>query len=464
MQDNIQLSYKFNLTITISQINNYLQLFFQAEFHSATNWSDNMEKNLEEFKKIYKNISKTYRNSLPLCAAENIMSDFSKLPLTSSLQEKYLLGSAIEYKSNGNFIGSESIFPLYQLLSNQCFELFKSKYAEARTLSGLNAILTILMSLFNSGDKLLITSVECGGHSSLEIFCKRLGLNIEYLDYDYTNYDFDYLKINRKLKHNDIKGVVICLSDMAFVPNIENIELPNDCILIYDATQILGLIAGQIVNNPFDCFKDNQNFILLGATHKTLPGPTCGLIMTRNEKLAKRFDERINPDYLRNIQLHQITSLIFTLSEFAEYGVEYSRAIVNNSNSLGAALEDRGFEIIKKKNLFSNTHQLFISNRRKKILIEKCAEFGVSINIRNKPIYKGEGVRIGVQEITRYGYKDKDMASIAYILELLSVNNSLYDCEIKRQIAKLSNKRNLCYCYSEEIISNLNEFLHNNKF
>ena len=56
MQDNIQLSYKFNLTITISQINNYLQLFFQAEFHSATNWSDNMEKNLEEFKKIYKNI------------------------------------------------------------------------------------------------------------------------------------------------------------------------------------------------------------------------------------------------------------------------------------------------------------------------------------------------------------------------------------------------------------------------
>lgn len=423
-----------------------------------------MEKNLIKFKEIYKNISNTYRGSLPLCAAENIMSDFSKLPLTSSLQEKYLLGSVMKYASHGNFIGSESIFPLYKLLSEQCSELFNSKYAEARTLSGLNAILTILMSLFDAGDRLLITSVECGGHSSLEIFCKRLGLRIDYLEYDYANYDFNYAAINQKLKEEDIKGIVICLSDMAFVPNIESFKLPDNCILIYDATQILGLIAGHVVNNPFSCFNDKQNFILLGATHKTLPGPTCGLIMTRNEELAKRFDERINPDYLRNIQLHQIVSLIFTLSEFAEYGVDYSNAIVNNSNSLGAALEHRGFEIIKKENVFSHTHQLFVTSKMKKILMKKCAKFGVSINERNKPIYKGEGIRIGVQEITRYGYSDLEMESIADILELLSINTSLYDNEIKRRISELANKRKLCYCYSEKVITDFHQFLHDNKF
>ena len=291
-----------------------------------------------------------------------------------------------------------------------------------------------------------------------------MGLNIEYLQYDYSNFDFDYYAINQKLKEEKIKGIVICLSDMAFVPNVENLELPDDCILIYDATQILGLIAGHAVNNPFNCFNDNQNFILLGATHKTLPGPTCGLIMTRNEELAKKFDEKINPDYLRNIQLHQIASLIFTLSEFAEYGVEYSKVIVDNSNSLGAALENKGFEIIKKNKVFSHTHQLFIASRRKKISIEKCSEFGVSINVRNKPIYNGEGIRIGVQEITRYGYKDTEMKSIANILELLSVNNPSYDNEIKRQIAQLANKRKLCYYYTEDIVSDFNHFLHNNKF
>ena len=53
----------------------------------------------------------------------------------------------------------------------------------------------------------------------------------------------------------------------------------------------------------------------MGATHKTLPGPTCGLIMTNNLKLAQQFDTLINPDYLRNSQLHHIFSLILTLME-----------------------------------------------------------------------------------------------------------------------------------------------------
>ena len=58
-----------------------------------------------------------------------------------------------------------------------------------------------------------------------------------------------------------------------------------------------------------------QKFILMGATHKTLPGPTCGLIMTNNLDLAHQFDTLINPDYLRNSQLHHIFSLILTLME-----------------------------------------------------------------------------------------------------------------------------------------------------
>lgn len=422
-----------------------------------------MNKYISDFMKIYKEISKTYNKQLPLCAAENIMSDFVKLPLSTSLQEKYLLGSAAFYDDRNNFLGSEKLFPLYELISEECHQLFNSQYAEARTLSGLNAILTILMSIFDSGDKLLITSIECGGHSSLELFCKRLGLKTDYIPYDYKALDFNYEKVNYMLDSGDYKGIVICLSDIAFEPDIKKLSLPYNCTLIYDITQTMGLIAGKANNNPFNYFKDNENVIILGATHKTLPGPTCGLIMTRNPELSSKFDNKVNPDYLRNIQLHQIASLILTLAEFNEFGENYSSAIINNSECLGQALSNYGFDVIKKNNIFSNTHQLFISTQKNKITSEDCAKFGISLNFRNKPIYKGEGIRIGVQEITRFGYRNAEMEEIAYILYQISKDNYNSE-EIFNLINSLTNKRKLSFCFNSYDYNNLKLFLHNNKF
>lgn len=56
------------------------------------------------------------------------------------------------------------------------------------------------------------------------------------------------------------------------------------------------------------------------------------------------------------------------------------------------------------------------------------------------------------------------MGSIADVLELLSKNTTLYDNEIKREISELANKRKLCYCYTEKVISEFHQFLHDNKF
>lgn len=418
---------------------------------------------INEFCEIYKKISDTYRNQLPLNAAENIMSDFCKLPLSSSLQEKYILGSAMSYDESNNFLGSSALFELYNLITKQCNKLFASNYSEARTLSGLNAILTLLMSLFNSNDKILITSVDCGGHSSLSLFCKRLGIHTENLPYDYEKKDFDYDLINSKINLKNISGIVICLSDIAFVPKVEKLVLPKNCILIYDVTQILGLIAGNMVKNPFDCFSQNDNVILVGATHKTFPGPTCGLIMSRNLDLAKRFDRRINPDYLRNIQLHQIASLIFALAEFELFGKEYAEQIVSNSNELGKCLQNYGFNLIMKGDMFSETHQLFINNNQLSITKEDCHKYGISVNFRNKPIYEGLGIRIGTQEITRYGYTDKDMQIIAKIFYYIS-RKDRSDHNIKSLIETLSVKRDVKYSFTKKDFIKVSDFLHDNKF
>ena len=399
---------------------------------------------------------------LPLCAAENIVSPFSKIPLDTFLQEKYIMGGTISYQDNNNFIGSKKLFQLYNLLNLQCKKLFGCQYSDARTLSGVNAVTTLLMSLFSSGDTIFISSEECGGHGSMPKICHRLGIRTIELPYDFNNYDFDYEKANKILENTEIQGILICLSDMISMPKLYKFKIPDNCILIFDATQLLGLIAAKTIENPLEWFTDKQNFILMGATHKTLPGPTCGLIMTNNMQLAKRFDTLINPDYLRNNQLHHIFSLILSLMELEVYGKEYSQLIVNNANILGFHLNKNKFNVLGFRNVYTYTHQIFISMdiSEAKPFVEKCTAYGVSLNLRNKSLYCPCGLRLGTQEISRYGWGEKEMVYIAGIFKNIRDSNEHLP-DIQRKINQLSENKRIHFTFEKEYYDILYNSLHN---
>lgn len=398
---------------------------------------------------------------LPLCAAENVISPFSKIPLDTFLQEKYIMGGVINYQRESNFVGSKNLYKIYELLSLQCNKLYGCKYADARTLSGVNAVMTLLMSLFSSGDTILISSEECGGHGSMSKICHRLGINTVEMPYNYDIYDFNYKEINEILKKEKINGILICLSDIIIMPQLNKIDLPEECVLIFDATQILGLIATNSMQNPLQWFTDKQKFILMGATHKTLPGPTCGLIMTNNLDLANQFDTLINPDYLRNSQLHHIFSLILALMELEIYGKQYCVSVVNNANFLAASLVKYNFDIIKVSPKYTYTHQIFISmpetDARK--FYNKCLDYGVSINLRNKELYKTCGLRIGTQEISRYGWDEKEMSDISEILRDIR-DNKYFSQDISNRINMISSNKKICYTFDENYYDILYTKLH----
>jgi len=399
---------------------------------------------------------------LPLCAAENVVSPFSKIPLDTFLQEKYIMGGVIEYQEQGNFIGSKKLYEIYELLTNQCNKLYGCKYADARTLSGVNAVMTLLMSLFSAGDTILISSEECGGHGSMPKICKRLGINTIEIPYNYDIYDFDYQETNRLLRTKKIDGILICLSDIIVMPQLKKIDLPQNCVLIFDATQILGLIATKCIENPLEWFDEEQKFILMGATHKTLPGPTCGLIMTNNLKFARQFDTLINPDYLRNSQLHHILSLILTLMELETCGQQYCSTIINNANTLADALVKYNFNILKSPTKYTHTHQLFISMQQDAAerFYNKCLDYGVSINYRNKHLYKTCGLRIGTQEISRYGWQEAEMKIIAEILRDIR-DNDQFSLDISDRINKLSSNKEIYYTIENDYYDIVYAQLHN---
>ena len=372
-----------------------------------------------------------HKNTVPLCAAENIMSDFVKFPLSLSLQERYIMNSNYSFKEDGNFIGAEKLINFYSLIASICKEDFNSDYTDSRTLTGMNCISLVLMSLTTIGDNVVILSQNAGGHASVEPICKRLGLNVFYAPYDYNTYQLKSEDLNELVEKNNIKLILLAPSDIIFDLDLSAINT-DKAILIYDATQLLGLIQSKLVFNPLT--KRHKNFVMIGATHKTMPGPSHGLILSNDGEIFSVLDKHINPVYLRNTQMHQIVSLAFCLIEQQIYGQAYQNNTVKTSNLLAYHLENslsnKSIKIIKRNNIFSETHQIFLecSEDLMNTIYRNGINAGVTLNTKKKDLFHGTGIRLGVQEISRYQWGVNDIKTIAEIIDELTSTT----CDFKK--------------------------------
>lgn len=388
---------------------------------------------------------KQYRsNVLPLCAAENIISEFSKRPLVYGLQERYILDGYLHYDEGNNMIGSKKLLPFYEIVNSQCKKLFGSIYADCRSLSGMNALQNVLLALVNRGDNILIQSPESGGHATLPNILKKLDINYIEAPYNYKTIDYDYEKINNILENKKIDFILFAPSDILFFPDFGKLRIPFNTKVIFDASQILAFYINSHEKNPLSL---SNKVILMGGTHKSIPGVTKALIMTNNEDLAEKIDGTINPLYLRNTHMQNVASLILTLIEMECYGEEYCRNMSENSDYLGKKLSQYGLDVINCNGVFSETHQIFFHMEKNlNSFYNMACKFGISLNKKNKRLFKGLGIRLGVQEITRYGWDKEELNVIAKILFLLYENNTR---EIPDLLDFLQSKKQVQYTFGE---------------
>lgn len=409
-----------------------------------------IKNNLKEVKTAIEQFNKYHRNTVPLCAAENIISPFCRIPLDGNFQERYIMGSPSNYSINDNFIGSQYLLTFYNLIDKYCKNLFETTYVDSKTLSGMNCVSTLLMSLTSCGDKIILLEEDAGGHPSVIEICKRLGLQIIYAPYDYDNFTIDYYELNKLIYKEKPKFICLAPSDIIFPYDVEKINL-DKTILLYDASQLLGLIAGKVISNPLK--SNNKNIVLFGGTHKTLPGPTHGLIMTNSKNIFNRLENSISPKFLRNTQMNQIISLLFTLIEFEEFGEEYMKCIIANTNSLGKLLENRNFDVCKVNEEYSKTHQLFLKCNKVEMdtIYRNSILSGVTLNKKERKLFGGYGIRLGVQEISRYGWNYNDLEVIANILTMLKEDE--YDQNNFEAQLKLLSKKEIKFTFSQETIN-----------
>lgn len=405
-----------------------------------------MIKEIEQIQNLHKEFRAYHDKSLPLCAAENVISDFVKWPLISGYQERYIMGSAYDFSMDGNFIGAEKLYPYYQLISTLGKELFHATYTDVRTLTGMNAANMLASALISPGDNVMILGQEWGGHASMKPTFERLGANVFDAPYDLNAYDFDYEALNREIKEKNIQFLNIAPSDILFPHDFSKIDDTN-CVVLFDYSQLLGLIAAGLLPNPLDVM---PNCILFGGTHKTMPGPAHGIIMTNNEILFQKIDREINPKYLRNVQTHQVVSLLCTLIEMKYYGKAYQENIVRMANTLGAELDKNGFNIVSKNGVYTQTHQLFLemTENQMNIFFRNAMAEHITLNTKKKPLFHGGfGIRLGLQEIARYDWDDNALKTISQILTC--IRDASYSIETVRRFMGQLPPKKIHFTFSE---------------
>lgn len=405
-----------------------------------------VESELSEIYGYCKDFKEYHEKALPLCAAENIVSDFVNLPLGFGFQERYIMNNTYSFNMDDNFIGCEKLFCFYEKISEVCERIFGAKYTDPRPFTGMHCIDMITKTLCKSGQKMLLLGKEFGGHASVKPVVERLGVETFEAPYDIEAYDLDYELTNKMIKDNDIDFILLAPSDIIKIMDVEKLDT-SKAVLLYDCSQVMGLIAAGLAPNPL---KTMKHIVMFGGTHKTFPGPASGLIMTNDNQLHEQMETAINPKFLRHSQMHQKISLLFALIEFEQYGSEYMSHMVHCANYLGGALASYGLDIADVGGKISSTHQIFIRTTKDTMetIYDNAYKCGVTLNKKRKQLFYGYGIRLGTQEIARYDWNDECMDAIAKVISMLTVQ----DAEIKsiREIINSLPRKELKYTFALE--------------
>lgn len=362
--------------------------------------------------------------TINLIASENVMS-----PLAEYLYLNDMMGRYAEGPTGGKFYqGTVYMDKLEAICRDLMCDLFSAKYADVRPVSGTVANIAALYAITEANDLVASLPIAAGAHISH----RRVGavgvLRLRTIDLPWNEEEFniDVDKAAKLIREAKPKVVILGGSVYLFphpVKELSEVAHEVGAYVVHDSAHVLGLIAGGVFPNPLQEGCD----IMTASTHKTFPGPQGGVILTNREDLASKIDKAVFPGVTSNYHQHRYPALAVTAVEMKVYGRAYAEQIVRNARRLAEALHARGLKVLAESKGFTRSHQVLVDVRDLGGGA-KCAYLLERANIIvNKNMLPGDkkpddpsGIRIGVQEVTRWGMMETDMEIIAdFIADVL---------------------------------------------
>ncbi len=397
------------------------------------------------------------RNCINLIASENVMSPLAEKIYVSDLMHRYAEG--LPYK---RYYQGQKYFDQIEDLAVKEFEKhFKVNFADLRPISGTSANMAVFAALGKRGDRIITLGIQGGSHVSHEKpgAAGLLGMQVFHFDFDKKIFNIDLEKAKHKILKIKPKFIVLGGSVILFpqpVKELKKVCKKTGTIIIYDAAHVFGLITAGFFQNPF---KEGAD-ILTSSTHKTFPGPQGGIILGNIKKeLQKKIQWKVFPGVLSNHHLHRIPVLYLTLLEMKKFGKKYTQQVVKNAKALAGELYNLGFDVLGKDKGFTQSHQTVVDvskNGGGDYVAKRLEKANI---ILNKNIIPGDkidpsspaGIRIGVQEMTRYGMKEDDMKKIAYFIKEVILDKKSPESIKKKVIKFRRNFQKIKYCFNRYV-------------
>lgn len=368
-----------------------------------------------------KRSTQLFRDGLPMIASENIVSPRVAEMLVTDLHGRYAEG----LPGKRYYQGCQDFDTIEALGMDLAQKVFRCRFANIQSTSGTVSNLAVLKSLSKPGDAITAVSTADGGHISHApmgaVGMRGLELHTYPWDVDRMEPDLDgSLRLIRTVKP---KLAWFGQSMFLFPTPMKELAAAAHEVgstVVYDGAHVLGLIGGGQFQDPLREGAD----VLTGSSHKTFPGPQGGFVLsdTADEKLQRRLHSGVFPGVVSSYHLHHVAGKVVALAEFQEYGAHYARDTVANAQALGAALAERGFDVLAADRGFTRSHQVVtrhgaIDSGAGRQAAATLEEAGIITNMNMLPgdtkATNPSGVRIGVQELTRVGMGRREMQEVA---------------------------------------------------
>lgn len=399
-----------------------------------------MDLNDKVIQNIIEKETKRQKDHIELIASENFVSEDVLKVTGSILTNKYAEG----YSGKRYYDGCEFIDEIENEANKRLQKLFGVKFSNVQPHSGSQANAAAIASLIEPGEKLLGASLDAGGHLTHGYHINFSGKFYESVNYGVDKNGFlDYEEI-RKIAIREKPKLIICgysaYSRKVDFNKFKEIADEVGAKLLADIAHIAGLVAVGEHESPVG-YAD----IITSTTHKTLRGARGGIIMTNDEKLAKKIDRWIFPGYQGGPLMHSIAGKAIAFGEalkpeFKDYIIQVKKncqAFANEFIKLGAPVVSGGTD----NHLFTvDVKEGFgITGKEASTILQKNH---ITVNKNTVPNdtetpFVTSGIRLGTAAMTTRGFKEQDFIKLAQLMAKALKDKKYIGDEVLKMTSKL---------------------------
>jgi glycine hydroxymethyltransferase len=383
-----------------------------------------------------------------LIASENVMSRRARSAGCSDFAHRYAEG----HPGERYYRGTSYIDEIESQLEANLKIIFECDHCEVRPISGTNANEAVFSRFVSPGDVVIVNSTPGGGHISHHRRGALGKFTHNIVDFPMTPDGYHLDVENSAYLIEKIRPKLVVLGKSLFLFPEPVAELAEICrqtrtLIMYDAAHVLGLIAGKRFQDPL---KEGA-WLMTASTHKTFFGSQRGVILSNmDEETWRKIDRGAFPGSSSNHHLDTLAQLAVCTYEMMDFGETYAENTIRNAQALAGALDRLGFNVQAKEFGYTESHQVAVNVKaygggEKVSRHLEANDIIMNMNmLPHEPLSnhdRPEGIRIGVQEMTRFGMGEQEMQRIAELIHECIVGKKDVKEEVNRFRSQFSEVR-----------------------